>query len=228
MIKQFISLLCAIFLSQVLYAQKNDSTGGALSEWHFRLNPSSFFEPVGGVHVGIETNLDKRKKYYVITEYGYIFINNTGSKEKENRNNNRISGFEGKLEIRKKISSKRSGTSFLGVEAHFLNAGINNSGWFSMGTPDPSGLYPYLQYQYFRESITSQSIAGKYVWKFLEQENKWNIEFFGGLGFIYSDITYKNADGKLTQADFEPKFNMQKDGIQPYIAIGGRLLFKLK
>ncbi len=226
-------LLIASLISCFCFAQQPDSTTKPLSQWILRFNPISFFQPVGGIQLGIETNLDSRSKYSLVSEYGYIFLNSfkmySAEENEDNKNNGHISGFEIKQEVRMRLNSKKNpGTSFLSVEVNYQKAKLNNAGWFGMGKPDAFGLYPYFKYQDFQETSNETSIAMKYVLKSFPDNRKFNLEGFIGFGFIYKDIVYKKAEGKLVQPDKEPIFNVYNKGVNPYFPLGLRLLFKLR
>lgn len=210
-------------------AQQTDSVALPFSEWHLRINPLSFVERIGGAHIGIETNVDKHKRYYFISEYGYIFLNNGeyNAEAVANENKSRINGFETKQELRRSLHGKKS-ASFFGIEVHYIKASGRNAGWFGMGQPDAAGNYPYMKYQHYKEVMTSTSLAFKYISKAFLQTKKWNIEAFTGLGLVYRDIKNENAEGKLIGSDSEPLFKEDSEGIKPYLAIGIRFSVKLK
>lgn len=224
-------LLFMVMCCTAAKAQQQDTGFRAFSEWHFRVNPFSFVEKPGGLHIGFETNLDNRKRFYLVSEYGYIFINtrkfNLISSEEEKDNRNPVRGFETKQELRKSLPGKKS-TSFFAVELHYLNASVSNAGWFGMGTADANGNYPYVKYHQYKESMHSGSLAFKYVAKAFPQQDRWNIEFFAGLGLIYRDINNSGAEGKLLESDSNALFKEDLQGLKPYLALGFRISLKLK
>lgn len=210
------------------YSQEKQSAVPAFSEWSLRFNPASFFETLGGVHMGVETNIDRKQKWYVVSEYGVIFINNFGRYDEGvegGRNSNRVSGFETKQELRLRLKSDGGRYHFVAMELHYLQAGIDNSGWFGMGETNP-GQYTYYKHQDFRESARETSVAVKYGGRFLSRQ-RLSLEMFAGFGVIYTDISYTNTEGKLYQLDKETVFKPDKDGFAPYTALGIRLCFRL-
>lgn len=63
---------------------------------------------------------------------------------------------------------------------------------------------------------------------YLIYPNTNGTEFFAGLGFMYKDISYKNAAGKLVEANRSPMFDEAKSGMEFFPAIGGRIIIRLK
>jgi hypothetical protein len=224
-------LFAVLAFQSKVSSQDKDSSARPFSEWHFRVNPFSLVEVMGGIHVGVETNLDKRRKFYLVSEYGYIFLNNRGSAEGQNdtKDKSRISGFETKQEMRIMTPNRKARASFFAAEVHYLRADVKNSGWFGMETPDASGSYPYMKYQDFTESISSTSVAIKYGTKLYAQEARFNLEGFIGFGFQHQNINkFRNAEGVLLESDKETFFNRSGIRILPYIPAGLRLTFRLR
>lgn len=216
-----------------VYSQVGDTTSKPpFSSWTLRFNPLSFVEPVGGIQMGVETNIGKTGKFFLVSEYGFIFINNYGqyndSRNNVSKNTGKISGWETKQEIKIALNTKSNIASFFAIELNYLNAGINNSGWFGMGKKDATGSYPYFKYQEFRETSNEVSMALKYATRNFSDTKKFNLEGFAGVGLIYRKNNYRKSEGVLIQADLEPLFDTDKNGINPYLAAGLRLLFKLK
>jgi hypothetical protein len=227
----FVMILC--FATHLSIAQKVDSISKPFSSWSLRFDPLSFFETTGGVLAGFETNLDAKKKLFWISEYEYIFLNSVNLYSSEGNNDNKntghVSGFKTKQELRIAVKTKKNnGSTFFAVEVNYLNAGVTNSGWFAMGTPDANGLYPYFKYQDFRETTSETSIAGKFVGKSFSRNRKFNMEAFIGFGFKYKGRAYKKAEGKLVQPDKEPVFDIKNEGFNPYVPIGLRIVFKIR
>jgi hypothetical protein len=224
-------IIASLVFCNDLRGQSTDSLARPFSEWYSRWNPVALAERMGGIHIGVETNLDQRRKYYLVSEYGYIFLNNQGSAEGQNdtKDKSRISGFETKQEIRMMTPNRKAWASFFALEVHYLQAGVKNSGWFGMEAPDATGTYPYMKYQDYTESISSTSLAVKYGTKLYAQEARFNLEAFIGFGVQYKNINkFRNAEGVLIESDKEGFFDRNGKQVLPYIPVGLRLIFRLR
>ncbi len=212
-------------------AQKKQNTYNRFSEWNIRLNPFSFIERFGGVQLGFETNLDKKRKLNVVSEYGYLFLDNKniGSNNTYSEKNiNRLSGFKTKQDLRWRYKENMSSILSIGIEFNYQKAAIVNSGWFGMGTPDAQNLYPYFKYQDFREEVVEMSSAIKYIVKTIPKKGRIGLEGFGGLGLIDKRLNHKNSQGKLVQPDAEPLLKEEMEGLKGYIALGFRIFLTVK
>lgn len=225
-------LIACICIRSKAVAQKNDTLFRPFSEWTLRFNPFSFIENFGGVHVGVETNLDKKKQLYLVSEYGIIFINNVGSGKgslADQKNPNSLSGYRTKQELKWAVTrTNQRANVFVGLETNFQMVNVLNAGWFGMGRSDANGLYPYFKYQEFKEEISQLSGAIKYVQPMYFKKGRFYFEFFIGLGVLYRDVKLKNSEGALIQPDVELVYSEASQGVKPYVAGGFRLMYNLK
>lgn len=220
MIKRLLSLVIILYSCLIASGQPVDSIP-AFSQWSFRLNPFSPLERLGGIHAGVETNLSRRFSF--VSEYGWIFLNNFRSSSSGDEKASPVRGFETKQEIRYNLNRSRV---FLAVEVHYLSASAENSGWFGMGYS--SGQFSYFKYQDFKETTSETSVALKIVHKLKSSKRQVGMEGFAGFGFIHRNIGYENSEGSLYQPDRDMNFNVEDEGIHPYLSIGARILFRLK
>jgi hypothetical protein len=156
--------LAYIGLPGTLAAQKGGKTDRVLSYWNIRINPLSVMEKWGGVLAGIETNVDKKRKLYLVSEYGVIFINDLLSRQNKNSreplNKQPLSGLKTKQELRWLIKGKKEmPVGFIALETTLQQASTRNSGWFGIGDKDLNGSYTYYKYQQFQEQVSVTSAA---------------------------------------------------------------------
>ncbi|HEX6914049.1 MAG TPA: hypothetical protein VF145_02330 [Chitinophagaceae bacterium] len=219
-------LLVALVCIAGSASAQDSSRRAAFTRWEFRLNPLSFAERFGGLHLGVETNLDSKGKYFFVSEYGWIFLNNTSTWDSEDdlSNQNKVRGFETKQELRKLNREQRRGSSYVGIELHYQQFRIANAGWFGMGeTP-----YAFYKYQSFGETACISSAAFKYIRKIAPPTSRWNMEWFAGVGVIYRDLRYAGTEGTLYDPDAKPVLSDQSTGLRPYAALGLRITLKIR
>lgn len=225
-----IFILCACLMN--VQGQK-DSAGSRFSYWAIRVNPFSPFEQYGGIQLGVETNIDKKNKWNLVSEFGYVFINNVTSpsgKEEKSNNANKLTGFKTRQEVRWVVKTRRQQpVSYMAVEGILMTASIPNRGWFGIDGPDDFGNYAYFKYQDFKEQVTELGAAIKFVHKvYLSNRQVHNLELFGGFGLFNRMVKLKNPQGVLVQPDNEVLVEEMRKGVKPYLAAGIRLNFVVR
>lgn len=208
-------------------AAQNENTHNRFSQWSIRLNPLSFIERFGGVDLGFETNIDKKRRWALVSEYGYLFINNSasaGNSRTNKKNNNPLSGFKTKQEVRW-ILPKNEGTRAIGLELTHRQARIANEGWFGMGTPNARRLYPFFKYHNFTEEVIETSMAFKYIFKTAPKKGRLGAEGFVGLGVLNRDINYTKTEGTLVQPEAATLMDKDRATMLPYLSLGFRVFF---
>ena len=225
-------LLMACVASSPAFAQKNEKDSTNFSQWNLRFNPIFIVEPLGGINLGIETNIDKKKKLYLVSEFGIIFINNMRERRDINEDANpvKLNGFKTTQELKYVVlQNKGRQSGAIAIESNFLKGTQKNSGWFGMGNDNGNTSYLFFKYQNFTEQVTEISGAIKYSQKaYFGSSTFHHLEVFLGLGMINRKIENKNAEGKLVQPDHETLYSNERTELLPYLSAGLRLGINLK